>query len=144
MVAKTSPTIRRSCCEAGDRMVRGPAPRLRYPSPATYPSAGCRALSSASTSEPVGENAGTWRWNDALLGVDGPRLATGDRGHARRRQQRECTRRPVLVQARLRSLEAQGWWLGQNHLDGALLSPASIARGVSCTHGAPARPTRHG
>ena len=137
MVAEASPTIRRSCCEACDRMVRGPAPRLRYSSPATYPSTNCRALSSASPSEPVGKNAGTWRWNDALLGVDGPRLATGGRGHACRHQQCECTRRPVLVQARLRTLESRGWQLGQDHLDGALLSPASITRGVSrITHGA--------
>src|SRR3954470_10471178 len=127
MVAKTSPTIRRSCCDADDRMVRGPAPRARYPSPAAYPSTNCRALSSASPFEPVGENSGTWRWNDAVLGVDGPRLARGRRGHACRRQRCECTSRPVLVQARLRSPEARGWWLGQHHLDGALLSPGSKA-----------------
>src|SRR3954467_2787748 len=118
MVAKTSPTIRRSCCDADDRMVRGPASRARYPSPATYPSTNCRALSSASPSEPVEENSGTWRWNDAVLGVDGPLWG---RGHACRHQQCECTSRPVLVQVRLRSLEARGWCLGQHHLDGALL-----------------------
>src|SRR3954453_12753273 len=108
MVAKTLPTTLRSCRKACVRMVRGPAPRLRYPSPATYTSTGCRALSGTSASEPVGENSGTWRWNDAILGVDGPRLGTGGRGHACRRQQRECTSRPVLDQARLRSLEARG------------------------------------
>src|SRR3954466_7480210 len=124
MVAKTSPTIRRSCCDADDRMVRGPAPRARYPSPAAYPSTNCRALSSASPSEPVGENSGTWRRNDAVLGGEGPRRG---RGHACRRQRCECTSRPVLVQARLRSLEARGWWLGQHHLDGALLSSGSKA-----------------
>src|SRR5690242_5379221 len=77
MVAKTSPTIRRSCRKACVRMDRGPAPRLRYPSSAPYPSTDCRALSGASASESVGESLGTWRWNDAVLGMDGPPRGRG-------------------------------------------------------------------
>jgi hypothetical protein len=42
---------------------------------------GCRSLSSAFASKLVSKNSGTWRWNLALLGADGPRLAAKSQSH---------------------------------------------------------------
>ena len=70
-----------------------------------------------------GRGAGTMLFSEWMARAS----QQGGRGHACRRQQCECTSRPVLVQARLRSLGARGWRLGQHHLDGALLSPGSKA-----------------
>ena len=73
---KASPTIRRSCCEAGGRMVRGPAPRDTLSIARGVP---LNRLSSSIQPHLhlnlLERDSGTWRWNDAVLGVDGPRLA---------------------------------------------------------------------